>query len=79
PDAKKIIDGMKIDEAFDSRKQISVEEYEKIEEIRETYIDNPNFVPDFTVADNWYDKHYKGKGFVILKEVKEYYRTYELS
>ena len=79
PDAKKIIDDMKIDEAFDSRKQVSVEEYEKIEEIRETYIDNPNFVPDFTVADNWYDKHYKGKGLVILKEVKEYYRTYELS
>ncbi|OHD57422.1 MAG: hypothetical protein A2Y33_08025 [Spirochaetes bacterium GWF1_51_8] len=77
PEARKTIDSMKIDEAFDARRKVSVAEYEKIENLRESYIENPNFTPDFSVADNWYDKFYKGSGKLVLKEVKDFFRTYE--
>ena len=77
PDSRKIVEEMKIDEALDARGTVTIEEYEAIEKLRETYIENPNFVPDFSVLDNWYDKYYKGSGKLVLKEVKDYYRTYE--
>ncbi len=77
--AKKIIDGLQIDKAFDQRREVSVEEYENIEKMRTSNIEKPDFVPDFSVLDNWYDKHYNGKGYLVLKEVKDYYRKYEWS
>lgn len=77
PDAKKMVEDLKIDEELDKRKAISVKEYEALENLRETYIENPNFVPDFSILDNWYDKYYKGSGKLVLKEVKDYFRTYE--
>ncbi|OHD53394.1 MAG: hypothetical protein A2014_10185 [Spirochaetes bacterium GWF1_49_6] len=77
PEARKIVDSMKIDEAFDNRRKVSVAEYERIETLREGYIENPDFTPDFSVADNWYDKHYAGSGKLVLKQVKDFFRTYE--
>jgi hydroxymethylglutaryl-CoA synthase len=79
PGAKQQILGMGIDAAFDARRKVSVPEYEQIENLREEYIEKENFVPDFSVADNWYSKHYEGKGLLVLKEVKDYYRRYEWS
>ncbi|MDH4220119.1 MAG: hydroxymethylglutaryl-CoA synthase [Candidatus Aminicenantes bacterium] len=79
PQAREIIDSMKIDEALDARRRVSVEEYEEIETIRERYTENPNFTPDFSVLDNWYDKHYRGNKLLVLKEVKDYIRKYDWS
>lgn len=79
PEAKEIVDSMKIDQALDLRRQVSVNEYEKIENLRESYIENPNFKPDLSVADNWYDAFYKGKELLVLKEVKDYFRKYDWS
>jgi len=79
PEARAWIDSMNIDKALDARKEVTVAEYEAIENQRESYIENPDFIPDFSIADNWYEKHYAGKGLLVLKEVKDYYRTYEWS
>lgn len=79
PEAVETIRKMNLDEEFNKRREVSVEEYEMIENIRETYIENPNITPDFSILDNWYDKFYNGKGYLVLKEVKDYYRTYEWS
>ena len=79
PDARKFIDSLKIDEELDSRRKVSVEEYEMIEKIRETYIDNPNFKPDLSILDNWFDKHYSKNRLLYLKEVKNFERIYEWS
>ncbi len=78
-EAKKMIDDLKIDDEFDSRKEVSVKEYEMIENMRESYIENPDFVPNFSILDNWYDKHYKGENLLVLKEVKDFNRIYEWS
>lgn len=77
PEAKAWIEKMAIDAAFDARKSVSVPEYERIENLRESYIENPDFTPDFSVADNWFDKHYKGSGKLVLTGVENYYRKYE--
>lgn len=79
PQAKELVKAIKIDEAMDARKQVSVEEYEHIEKLRESNIEKPNFIPDFSVADNWYSQFYEGKQLLVLKEVKDYYRRYEWS
>ena len=79
PGAKKIIEDLKIDEAFDRRKEVTVEEYEMIEKMRVGNIEKDSFTPDFSVLDNWYDKYYKDKGLLVLKEVKDFYRKYEWS
>lgn len=79
PEAKEIVASMKIQERLDERRLVSVEEYEKIENLRVDYIEKENFVPDFSVADNWYEKYYKGRKLLVLKEVTDYRRKYEWS
>jgi 3-hydroxy-3-methylglutaryl CoA synthase len=79
PEARAEIEERNIDEAFDARKQVSVQDYEYIENLRVGNIEKSNFVPDFTVADNWYKKHYKGRNYLVLKEVKDYCRIYAWS
>lgn len=76
PEAHALVKSMKIDEALDARRKCSVAEYEAIENLRETYIENKDFVPDTKILGGWYQKHYEGKGVVVLKEVKNFYRTY---
>ncbi len=79
PEAKATVGAMGIDAMLDVRREVSVEEYEKIENLRDTIIEARDFVPDFSVADNWFDKHYKKHRLLYLKEVKDFYRTYEWS
>jgi hydroxymethylglutaryl-CoA synthase len=78
-DARKSIDSMRIDEAFDGRREVSVEEYEAIEKMREDNIERPNVSPDFSILDDFYKSQYEGRGFLVLKGVKDFYRQYEWS
>jgi len=79
PQAKDVVAAMQIDKKLDLRREVTVQEYESIEKLRNTYIEQPNIKPDFSILDNWYDKFYKGKNYFVLKEVKDYYRSYEWS
>lgn len=79
PEAKATVGAMGIDDMLDARREVSVAEYEKIENLRDTIIEARDFVPDFSVADNWFEKHYKKHRLLYLKEVKDFYRTYEWS
>ena len=79
PEAREVVAGMEIDERLDARREVSVPEYETIETMREQAIEQCNFVPDFTVPDGWYDTYYRGKRRLILRQVKDFYRTYEWS
>ena len=79
PGAREIVRAMKIDAHLDDRREVSVAEYEQLETEREGRIEDPDILPDFGILDGWYDKHYKGRGYLVLREVKSFYRTYELS
>lgn len=77
--AKATLDAVNIPGALDARRRCSVEEYEFVEKLRETYIENPNFTPDFSILGDWYKKHYEGSGLLVLKGVKDWYRTYDFA
>ena len=77
--AKQAVDTAGIDAALDSRRSVTVAEYESIEQEREAYIERPSFEPNLAVLDNWYADHYEGKGLLALKRVEDFYRTYEWS
>jgi hydroxymethylglutaryl-CoA synthase len=79
PEARAVVDALAIDEALDSRRQVSVEQYERIERVRETYTESPNVEPDFAMLGDWYDSFYRGKGYLVLRRVADFYRTYEWS
>lgn len=79
PEVYESVPAKEIDAALDRRREVNIEEYENIEKIRESYIENPDVKPDFSLLDNWYDQHYDGNEYLVLKEIKDFYRTYEWS
>ncbi len=79
PEALEVLQGMNISGKLDQRRRVTVEEYESIENSRESYIENPNFEPDFSILNGWYGEHYRNSGLLVLKGVKDWYRTYELA
>jgi hydroxymethylglutaryl-CoA synthase len=79
PEARDVIGSMGIDKALDARREVSVAEYETIEKMREQAIEQPCFTPDFSLPEGWYDKHYRGTKRLVLRQVKDFYRTYEWS
>jgi hydroxymethylglutaryl-CoA synthase len=77
--AREEIERMRIDQALDARREVSVEEYEGLETRREAAIEKPDFTPDFSLPGGWYEKNYQGRRRLVLREVKDFYRTYEWS
>jgi len=78
-EAKETVEAMHIDDALQRRREVTVDEYEMIENIRESYIEKPDVKPDFSILNNWYKEFYQGKGLLVLKEIKNFYRIYEWS
>jgi hydroxymethylglutaryl-CoA synthase len=79
PHAKAEIERMAIDAALDERREVSVEEYEEIEKLREQSVEQPNVSPDFSILDGWYNSFYEGRDRLVLREVRDFYRRYEWS
>ena len=79
PEARDVIGRMGIDAELDARREVSVGEYETIEKMREQAIEAPCFTPDFSLPEGWYDLHYKNKKRLVLRQVKDFYRSYEWS
>jgi 3-hydroxy-3-methylglutaryl CoA synthase len=78
-EAREVVAVMGIDEKLDARREVSVAEYETIEKMREQAIEQPCFTPDFSLPEGWYDRHYQGRKRLVLRQVKDFYRTYEWS
>jgi 3-hydroxy-3-methylglutaryl CoA synthase len=79
PEAREVVAGMGIDAKLDARREVSVAEYETIEKMREQAIEQPCFNPDFSLPEGWYDQYYQGKKRLVLRQVKDFYRSYEWS
>ncbi len=79
PEAREVVGRMRIDDELDARREVSVEEYQRIEQMREEAIEQPCFTPDFSFPEGWYDQHYEGKKRLVLRSVKDFYRSYEWS
>jgi hydroxymethylglutaryl-CoA synthase len=79
PEAREVVGRMGIDEKLDARREVSVEEYETIEKLREQAIEQPCFTPDFSLPEGWYNLHYRDRKRLVLRQVKDFYRSYEWS
>ena len=79
PEAKEVIRNLHIDRELDKRKKVIPQEYEKIEKMRVELTEAKDYVSDLSVLDNWFDRFYRGNGYLYLKEVKDFQRIYEWS
>ena len=79
PDARELVAGARVRELLDARRPMTVEEYERTEMERFENIDNGNFTPDTEGNSGLFESHYRGKGLLTLKGIKEHYREYDWS
>ncbi|HEX7511046.1 MAG TPA: hypothetical protein VF335_07090, partial [Chitinivibrionales bacterium] len=79
PDARQRVRELKLEEDLAARKTLPVTEYEFLENLRESHIENPSFKPDFSLFDGLYNDFYKGKGYLVLSGVENFYRNYDWS
>ena len=66
-------------ELIENRYKITVKDYEAMETYREQRIKEGDFEPDYNMVPGLYDSAYKGKGLLIYKGSKGFYRTYGFS
>ena len=79
PGAKEYIKSLNIDNHLDARRELSIEEFDKLSRMRSSHAEKPTFETDLTYPVGWYDKYYKGKGLLTFKGSKEFIRQYEWS
>jgi hypothetical protein len=58
---------------------VSVEAYEDVERERARYIDSGDYEPVLHGLEDWYERHYQGKGYLVFRGMKDYYRRYAWS
>lgn len=75
--AKAVAAEANLPQLLDQRKALTVEEYEAFENARIEMIQNGNFQPDFTMANNVFHTHFENRGLLIYKGSQNYYRSYE--
>jgi len=79
PKSKEVAKQAGIQQLLDKRYSITVAQYEAMEADRERRIKEGDFEPNYNMVPGLYDAAYKGKGLLIYKGSKGYYRTYGFS
>jgi hydroxymethylglutaryl-CoA synthase len=79
PEAKQAVRRIRLREALDARKMLTVAEYEAVEHERTEYIDQPTYVVPREGLGNHYEKQYAGRGLLVLRGLEGYFRQYEWS
>ena len=69
----------KLDSLLENRFEVSIEDYEKIENQRVEMSKSADFTPDLNLVEGLYKVQYEGQGKLIFKGSKGYYRNYEFS
>ncbi|MFP4383072.1 MAG: hydroxymethylglutaryl-CoA synthase family protein [Spirochaetia bacterium] len=76
-EAVNAVASMNIDDKLASRRNVTVDQYEILEQLKEGYIEKSDFIPQKEGFEEVYRSHYQGTGKLVLKGVKGFYRTYE--
>jgi hydroxymethylglutaryl-CoA synthase len=61
---------------LDDRYDLSVREYEEAERERTCYLDSGEFEPSTNGFGGWYDRHYRGKNYLVFQGIEDHYRRY---
>lgn len=77
PRSKELLAKMKINKNLEDRYALSIEEYDKVLDLNMEWLFGiKDKVADVSVLPELYDTFFKGKGRLILKEVKGFHREY---
>jgi hydroxymethylglutaryl-CoA synthase len=79
PRARAVVAAAGLSTQLDERHPVSVEEYEAIERARTARVDCGDYEPALEGLDGWYERHYRGKGYLIFRGMQDYYRRYAWS
>jgi len=77
PHARESVRSLDLDEHLESRVPISIEDYERIERLREASFDCPNFVPAEMDPSGIAAEAYRDSGLLVLRRVADYRREYD--
>ncbi|UQA57018.1 hydroxymethylglutaryl-CoA synthase family protein [Polyangium aurulentum] len=79
PGARDEARALELEKAIEDRRRLSVEEYERIERVRDSFTDQPDYeVPRDTVP-GVYEERYAGRGLLVLERVEGFRRSYGFS
>ena len=79
PDARALVSENGIAAKLDARKRLTVKEYEAVEQRRTDVIDEGDYETVDSSLDDWYDRHYKGRGHLVYCGMQDFYRQYDWS
>lgn len=77
--AKELVAGDRLQDRLAARQNVSVADYERIETQRGERAERPTYDVDRDGLDDLYRRRYAGQGRLVLADVDEYQRNYELS
>jgi 3-hydroxy-3-methylglutaryl CoA synthase len=77
--AQQIAQNSNMEHLLNQRHQVSVEEYELIENQRVEMSKSENYMPDINLIPNAFESQYEGQNKLIFIGSKNYYRNYEFS
>ena len=66
-------------EKLDTRRALTIAEYEAIETQRTRWVDCGDYEVPLDSLDNWYDRFYRNQHMLIFRGMKDFYRQYEWS
>jgi hydroxymethylglutaryl-CoA synthase len=79
PEARQVAAEAGLAALLDQRYALSVAEYEQVERARDSHIDCGDFETDLDGFDGWYDRHYRGQGYLVFRGSRQHYRLYDWS
>ena len=68
-----------LDVSLDGRHQLTLAEYEAAECTRRSYIDEATYRVGLDGFDAWFDRHYRGNGYLFFQGAEDYERQYAWS
>lgn len=76
PRACEIAGAVGLEQVLDSRRALTVADYERSEAARVAAIGAETFIPDLDMIDGWYETAYAGSGRLVLDRIEGYERVY---
>ena len=79
PAAREVVREAGLARLLDERHAVSVEDYEDVERERTRYIDCGDYEPGLGGLEGWYERHYRGHGYLVFRGMRDHYRRYAWS
>ena len=79
PDARQVARAADLPRLLDERYALTVGEYEAVERERTSQVGNPDFTTSLDSLADRYERSYRGRGYLVYRGNRGYYRQYEWS